>query len=131
MMLDGKLRITITDELDRPQVADVKTGDQWDIPPGLPHSQQSVASTRAEFLLAFDNGKASEFNTLLLTDWVAARMTVFDTGPKANDRGLSRRRYRLRQEEPRALRGEHGQHRPGVPATLQVRPLRGSLAIGL
>jgi oxalate decarboxylase/phosphoglucose isomerase-like protein (cupin superfamily) len=67
----------------RPQVADVKTGDLWYFPPGLPHSLQGIGSTGAEFLLGFDNGKASEFNTLLLTDWVAARMTVFDTGPKA------------------------------------------------
>jgi oxalate decarboxylase len=71
IMLDGKCRITILDELGRPQVADVKTGDLWYFPPGLPHSLQGIGSTGAEFLLAFDNGKASEFNTLLLTDWIA------------------------------------------------------------
>src|SRR3982074_3790027 len=71
IMLDGKCRITILDELGRPQVADVKTGDLWYFPPGLPHSLQGLGSTGAEFLLAFDNGKASEFNTLLLTDWMA------------------------------------------------------------
>jgi oxalate decarboxylase len=71
IMLDGKCRITILDELGRPQVADVKTGDLWYFPPGLPHSLQGIGSTGAEFLLAFDNGKASEFNTLLLTDWMA------------------------------------------------------------
>src|ERR1700681_498341 len=71
IMLDGKCRITILDELGRPQVADVKTGDLWYFPPGLPHSLQGLGSTGAEFLLAFDNGKASEFNTLLLTDWIA------------------------------------------------------------
>src|SRR6202171_4800730 len=71
IMLDGKCRITILDELGRPQVADVKTGDLWYFPPGLPHSLQGLGETGAEFLLAFDNGKASEFNTLLLTDWIA------------------------------------------------------------
>src|ERR1700731_2081132 len=67
IMLDGKCRITILDELGRPQVADVKTGDLWYFPAGLPHSLQGLGSSGAEFLLAFDNGKSSEFNTLLLT----------------------------------------------------------------
>lgn len=71
IMLDGKCRITIIDELGRPQVADVKTGDLWYFPPGLPHSLQGLGPDGAEFLLAFDNGRASEFNTLLLTDWIA------------------------------------------------------------
>ena len=71
IMLDGKCRITILDEIGRPQVADVKPGDLWYFPPGLPHSLQGLGPTGAEFLLAFDNGHASEFNTLLLTDWIA------------------------------------------------------------
>jgi oxalate decarboxylase len=71
IMLDGKCRITVLDEMGRPQVADVKTGDLWYFPPGLPHSLQGLGPTGAEFLLAFDNGRASEFNTLLLTDWIA------------------------------------------------------------
>jgi oxalate decarboxylase len=71
LMLDGKCRITILDELGRAQVADVKTNDLWYFPPGLPHSLQGLGPTGAEFVLAFDNGKSSEFNTLLLTDWIA------------------------------------------------------------
>jgi oxalate decarboxylase len=71
IMLDGKCRITVLDELGRAQVGDVKTGDLWYFPPGLPHSLQGLGPTGAEFLLAFDNGKSSEFNTLLLTDWIA------------------------------------------------------------
>jgi oxalate decarboxylase len=71
IMLDGRCRITILDEEGRAQVADVKTGDLWYFPPGLPHSLQGLGETGAEFLLAFDNGRASEFNTLLLTDWIA------------------------------------------------------------
>ena len=71
VMLDGGCRVTILDELGRPQVADVKTGDLWYFPPGLPHSLQGLGPDGAEFLLAFDNGKASEFNTLLVTDWIA------------------------------------------------------------
>ncbi|WP_338340387.1 oxalate decarboxylase family bicupin [Burkholderia vietnamiensis] len=71
IMLDGRCRITVLDELGRPSVQDVKTGDLWYFPPGLPHSLQGLGSDGAEFLLAFDNGRASEFNTLLLTDWIA------------------------------------------------------------
>jgi oxalate decarboxylase len=32
---------------------------------------QGLGPTGAEFLLAFDNGKSTEFNTLMLTDWIA------------------------------------------------------------
>lgn len=71
IMLDGACRITILDELGRPQVADVKKGDLWYFPPGLPHSLMGIGPTGCEFLIAFDNGHASEFNTLLLTDWIA------------------------------------------------------------
>jgi oxalate decarboxylase len=71
VMLDGFCRITVIDEQGRPQVADVKTGDLWYFPPGLPHSLQGLGPSGGEFLLAFDNGRSSEFNTLLLTDWTA------------------------------------------------------------
>src|SRR5208283_2409404 len=37
----------------------------------LPHSLQGLAPDGAEFVLAFDNGVSSEFNTLLATDWMA------------------------------------------------------------
>jgi oxalate decarboxylase len=71
IMLDGNCRITTLDEQGRPSVQDVKAGDLWYFPAGLPHSLQGIGSTGAEFLIAFDNGTASEFNTLLLTDWIA------------------------------------------------------------
>jgi oxalate decarboxylase len=71
IVTDGVCRITVLDDLGAPQVADVKTGDLWFFPPGLPHSLQGVGPTGSEFLLGFDNGKASEFNTLLLSDFMA------------------------------------------------------------
>ncbi len=67
----GTCRITVMDELGHPQVADVGAGGLWYFPPGLPHSLQGVGPDGAEFVLAFDNGASSEFNTLLLTDWIA------------------------------------------------------------
>jgi oxalate decarboxylase len=67
----GTCRVTIIDQDGRPQVADVKEGGLWYFPAGLPHSLQGLEPDGAEFVLAFDNGRASEFNTLLVTDWLA------------------------------------------------------------
>ena len=71
IMTDGQCRVTVLDGDGRPQVRDVKNGDLWYFPPGLPHSLQGLGPSGAEFVLVFDNGHASEFNTLLLTDWMA------------------------------------------------------------
>jgi oxalate decarboxylase len=67
----GNCRVTVLDEAGRPYVSDVKEGDIWYFPSGLPHSLQGLGPAGCEFILCFDDGKASEFNTLLLTDWVA------------------------------------------------------------
>lgn len=71
VMVDGKCRVTVIDADGRPAVRDVKQGDLWYFPPGLPHSLQGLGPGGAEFVLVFDNGKATEFNTLMLTDWMA------------------------------------------------------------
>ncbi|MDB5461310.1 MAG: cupin [Caulobacteraceae bacterium] len=71
VMTDGKCRISVLDGDGRPAVRDVKAGDLWYFPPGLPHSLQGLGPSGAEFVLVFDNGRASEYNTLLLTDWMA------------------------------------------------------------
>ncbi|WP_158915140.1 cupin domain-containing protein [Caulobacter sp. S45] len=71
VMTDGKCRITVIDGDGRPAVRDVKEGELWYFPPGLPHSLQGLGPSGAEFTLVFDNGHSSEFNTLLLTDWIA------------------------------------------------------------
>jgi oxalate decarboxylase len=71
VMTYGNCRVTILDLAGRPQVADVKEGDLWYFPAGLPHSLQGLEPDGAEFVLAFDNGESSEFNTLLVTDWIA------------------------------------------------------------
>jgi oxalate decarboxylase len=71
IMTYGNCRVTILDQEGRPQVADVKEGDLWYFPAGLPHSLQGLEPDGAEFVLAFDNGASSEFNTLLVTDWMA------------------------------------------------------------
>ncbi|MDE1146267.1 MAG: cupin domain-containing protein [Azospirillaceae bacterium] len=71
VMTDGKCRVTVIDADGRPAVRDVKEGDLWYFPPGLPHSLQGLGTSGAEFVLVFDNGRASEFNTLLLNEWMA------------------------------------------------------------
>jgi len=67
----GQCRITVVDPAGRAYVADTKEGDLWYFPTGYPHSLQGIGSDGCEFILAFDNGAQSEFNTLLVTDWMA------------------------------------------------------------
>ncbi len=67
----GACRITVYDPSGRAYVADVGEGDLWYFPAGYPHSLQGLGPDGCEFILAFDSGKQSEFNTLLVTDWMA------------------------------------------------------------
>jgi oxalate decarboxylase len=67
----GNCRVTVFDYKGRAYVADVKEGDIWYFPPGFPHSLQGLAPDGCEFIICFDDGKASEFNTTLVTDWFA------------------------------------------------------------
>ena len=71
IMTYGSCRVTVLDEQGRAYVADVKEGDLWYFPPGMPHSLHGLGPDGCEFVICFDDGKASEFNTLLLTDWLA------------------------------------------------------------
>jgi oxalate decarboxylase len=68
-MTYGKCRITILDEEGRPYIADVKEGDLWYFPAGLPHSLEGLGPDGCEFVIVFDDGHASEFSTLLVTEW--------------------------------------------------------------
>src|ERR1700689_1295441 len=71
IMLYGNARITAVDSDGRSFVADVKEGDLWYFPTGIPHSIQGLNPDGAEFLLVFDDGNFSEYATVLLTDWMA------------------------------------------------------------
>ena len=69
-MLYGEARITGVDEHGRSFVNDVGVGDLWYFPTGIPHSIQATGGDGCEFLLAFDDGQFSEFETFLITDWL-------------------------------------------------------------
>lgn len=68
LMLYGNARITCVDGDGRNFVSDVKQGDLWYFPSGLPHSIQAL-DQGCEFLLVFDNGSFSEDSTFLITQW--------------------------------------------------------------
>jgi oxalate decarboxylase len=71
IMTYGSCRVTVLDAVGRPYVADVHEGDLWYFPAGQPHSLQGLGPDGCEFVICFDDGDASEFNTLLVTDWFA------------------------------------------------------------
>src|SRR5271156_3905659 len=70
-MLYGSARITCIDGDGKSFVTDVKEGDLWYFPPGIPHSIQGLPPDGTEFMLVFDDGNFSEYETVLLTDWMA------------------------------------------------------------
>jgi oxalate decarboxylase len=71
IMLYGNARITAIDLEGKSFVSDVAEGDLWYFPTGIPHSIQGLNPDGAEFLLVFDDGNFSEYETVLLTDWMA------------------------------------------------------------
>jgi len=70
-MTYGGCRVTVLDDKGRAYVSDVKEGDLWYFPSGFPHSLQGLPPDGCEFVICFDDGKATEFNTTLVTDWLA------------------------------------------------------------
>ncbi|KAL0575831.1 hypothetical protein V5O48_006139 [Marasmius crinis-equi] len=72
-VLKGTTQITAVDQDGRNFVANVKAGDLWFFPAGVPHSLQATNDTEegSEFLLVFPDGQFDENDTFLLTDWLA------------------------------------------------------------
>jgi len=60
----GSCRATVLD-------VDGHEGGLWYFPAGQPHSLQGLGPDGCKFVICFDDGDASEFNMLLLTDWLA------------------------------------------------------------
>jgi oxalate decarboxylase len=70
IMTAGSARITAVDQQGRAFVEDVREGDLWIFPGGIPHSIQGLEPDGCQFLLVFDDGNFNEFETFLLTDWL-------------------------------------------------------------
>jgi oxalate decarboxylase len=71
IMTYSQCRVTVMDTDGRAYVQDVGVGDLWDFPAGFPRSLQGIGTDGCEFVIVFDDGEASEVNTLLVTDWLA------------------------------------------------------------
>lgn len=69
-ILQGNVRLTVVDENRGVFVDDLKEGDMWLVPAGIPHSIQGLEGG-CEFLLVFDNGNFSENETFLITEFMA------------------------------------------------------------
>jgi oxalate decarboxylase len=70
IVLSGNARITAIDSDGKAFVDDIGKNDLWFFPSGTPHSIQGIGSDGCEFLLVFDDGKFSEANTTLISDWL-------------------------------------------------------------
>jgi oxalate decarboxylase family bicupin protein len=70
-VLDGEVRITALDYEGGSYIGDLKKGDLWYFPSGVPHSLQGLGENGTEFLLVFDDGHFSEESTFVLSDWLA------------------------------------------------------------
>lgn len=70
-MLYGNARVTVLNPDGTIFIGDVGDGDLWYFPAGYPHSIQGLGPDGCEFLLVFDQGTFSEYQTFLISDWVA------------------------------------------------------------
>jgi oxalate decarboxylase len=110
LMLTGTARITAADKDGKGFASDVGPKDLWYFPTGVPHSIQGLGPDGCEFLLVIDDGKFSEGNTTLISDWmrhtpreVLAKNWAFrpalwiaSTRPRRTGNTFSRLRYRRR-----------------------------------
>jgi oxalate decarboxylase len=70
-MLSGNARVTVFEPNGKIFIGDVSEGDLWFFPTAHPHSIQGLGPDGCEFLLAFDQGDFSEYNTFLLSGMLA------------------------------------------------------------
>ncbi len=70
-MLYGNARVTVFEPNGRIFIGDVSEGDLWFFPTAHPHSIQGLGPDGCEFLLVFDQGDFSEYNTFLISGWLA------------------------------------------------------------
>jgi oxalate decarboxylase len=131
IMLYGKARITAVDQGGKSFVSDVGEGDLWLFPPGVPHSIQGLGPDGCKFLLVFDDGNFDEFQTFLLTDWLAhtpkeVLQKNFNHAPETTFSHIPKKELFIFQTElPGELRQEQAESQEGggmVPKRLDFRP---------
>ncbi|GAA0420504.1 oxalate decarboxylase OxdC [Acrocarpospora corrugata] len=69
-VLEGSCRIGAVDQEGRNFLDDVRKGDLWFFPKGIPHYIQALEEG-VEFLLVFDDGQFSENSTFMMSDFFA------------------------------------------------------------
>ncbi len=108
IMLYGNARITGLDAEGKGFVTDVTEGDLWYFPTGIPHSIQGLNPDGCEFLLVFDDGNFSEYETVLLTDWMAhtphdVLAANFGVSPQAMQKMVGREKFIFQAAVPGVL----------------------------
>jgi oxalate decarboxylase len=114
LMLYGSARITAVDQQGRGFVSDVKEGDLWLFPGGIPHSIQGLGPDGCKFLLVFKDGNFNEFGTFLLTDWLhhtpkEVLAKNFDVPESTFDNVPKRELFIFQRDLPRPLAEERKQ----------------------
>ncbi len=71
IMLSGRARVSVLQPDGQMFIDDVGSGDLWYFPAGYPHSIQGLSGDGCEFLLVFDDGRFSEDDTFLLSEFLA------------------------------------------------------------
>jgi oxalate decarboxylase len=108
IMLYGNARITGLDAEGKSFVTDITEGDLWYFPTGIPHSIQGLNPDGCEFLLVFDDGNFSEYETVLLTDWMAhtphdVLAANFGVSPQAMEKMVRREKFIFQAAVPGPL----------------------------
>lgn len=104
-VLEGAVRVTALDYEGGNFIDDLKKGDLWYFPSGVPHSLQGLGENGTEFLLIFDDGGFSEESTFVLTDWLAHTPKAviaenFHLAPELFDHLPKKEKYIFKGSEP-------------------------------
>ena len=124
IMLYGTARITGLDAEGKSFVSDVGEGDLWYFPTGIPHSIQGLGPDGCEFLLVFDDGNFSEYETVLLTDWMAhtphdVLAASFGVSPQAMEKMVRKEKFIFQAPLPGPLADDH----KATAGTLGLSPI--------
>ncbi|RYP77268.1 hypothetical protein DL769_003463 [Monosporascus sp. CRB-8-3] len=101
-VLDGEVRVTAIDYEGGNFIDDLKKGDLWYFPSGVPHSLQGLGENGTEFLLIFDDGNFSEDSTFILSDWLVISKN-FDLAPEVFAHIPEKEKYIFQGSKPGSI----------------------------